>query len=295
MSNFLVFVLILLYSFQSGFCGLYSRHYPGGRYSSDVYSVLYGAIVALVTAISVGFSLSPSPITLALGVLTGALLVLYNAMLITASSSGPYSVTMIFNLSGGILVPMVWSIAVDGMRLSLLQYAAIGLMLVAFVFLNWEEKQPESKLSPKFLVCAVTLFLTNGFYGTLMNLQKTLTNDSENSEMIFVAFLSSSLMALVMLAVRAKKETLPSFKQTKKSALFLGLASISAATAVNLMMHILSLVNVAVLYTMDNGGVLLISALWSAIFMKEKLGKMKIVGLALAIISVFALGFLQNA
>ena len=48
----------------------------------------------------------------------------------------------------------------------------------------------------------------------------------------------------------------------------------------------------AVLYTMDNGGVLIVSVLWSALILREKIGKWKIVGLILSIASVFALSIL---
>ena len=57
-------------------------------------------------------------------------------------------------------------------------------------------------------------------------------------------------------------------------------------------MYVLSLVNVAVLYAMDNGGVLIVSVLWSALVLKEKLSRKKLVGLVLSIAAVFALSIL---
>jgi multidrug transporter EmrE-like cation transporter len=59
-------------------------------------------------------------------------------------------------------------------------------------------------------------------------------------------------------------------------------------------MYALGLVNVAVLYAMDNGGVLLVSVLWSVVILKEKIGRNKIIGLILATIAIFALGFLHG-
>ena len=69
-------------------------------------------------------------------------------------------------------------------------------------------------------------------------------------------------------------------------------ASISACAAINLLMQALSLINVAVLYTLNNGGVLIVSVLWSVVILKEKLGRMKVIGLILAIAAVFALSVL---
>ena len=72
-------------------------------------------------------------------------------------------------------------------------------------------------------------------------------------------------------------------------------ASISAATAANLLMHCLSLINVVVLYSINNGGILIISVLWSVLLLKEKIGIKKIIGLVLAITAVFGLSILGNA
>ncbi len=297
MSNFLIFLLVMLYTCQSGFCNMYQRSYPGDkRYSSQVYSVFYGVIVSAATLLFAGFSLHPSPTTVLLGIANGAILVTYNAMLIKASANGPFSIVMIFNLSGGILIPMVWSIVVDKMRLSPLQYVAIAGMLVSFVFLNMEDKKDagETKVSAKFLLYALLLGLANGAYGTMLTVQKTLTSDAENAEMIVCTFLSSAVFAFVLLLVQAGKAAFPGFRQNVKSAVYVTAASVSAAAAVNLLMYALSLVNVAVLYAMDNGGVLLVSVLWSVVILKEKIGKKKIIGLVLATVAIFALGILQS-
>lgn len=297
MSNFLILLLVILYSCQSGFCNMFSRSYPGDkRYSSQVYSVFYGLIVSAATLLFAGFSIHPSPTTVLLGILNGAILVTYNAMLIKASANGPFSIVMIFNLSGGILLPMVWSIVVDGTRLSLLQYIAIAGMLVSFVFLNMEDKKDadETKVSAKFLLYALLLALANGAYGTMLTVQKTLTSDAENAEMIVCTFLSSAVFAFLLLLIQAGKAALPGFKQNVKSAVYVTAASVSAAAAVNLLMYALSLVNVAVLYAMDNGGVLLVSVLWSVVILKEKLDRNKIIGLILATVAIFALGILQS-
>lgn len=302
MSNLLVLLLCVLYSFQSAFCNMYSKNYPGNKkLTSPVFSVFYGLIVSAATLIFSGFAFSPSKATVILGILNGAVLVLYNMMLIKASENGPFSIVMIFNLGGGILIPMFWSIAVDGIKLSLLQYFAIALMLISFVFLNVEgksksgDKAENKKVSVKFLAFTTLLGLANGIYGTLLNMQKNVMAGLESADMIIVTFASSSVLAFLLLLVTAGKNALPGFKQNGKSAVFMIAASVSAAAAVNVLMHALGLINVAVLYAMDNGGVLLLSVLWSVVFFKERLSRNKLIGLILAVIAIFALGILQVA
>ena len=293
MSILLVFLMILLYTFQSSFCNMYARHYPGEKKnSSSVYSVCYGVIVAAVTFVIAGFSLKPTAASLILGCLNGAVLVLYNTMLIKASSSGPYSVTMIFNLFGGIIIPMLVSVLIDGEKLSLPQYISIAVMLVSFVFLNMEDKKSGERVSVIFILRCLVLALANGLYGVFLNSQKIITNASEDAEMIVVTFTVSSILAFVLLAVKNGKSTFPAFRQSKKSMLSILAASVSAATAVNLLMYCLSLINVAVLYTLNNGGVLIVSILWSAVILREKLGRNRVIGLILAVGAVFALSIL---
>lgn len=293
MSILLVALLVLLYSFQSAFANQYARHYPGeSKYSSQIYSVFYGVIVSLATFVLAGFSFKPSLPTVLFGVINGAVLVTYNAMLIRASSIGSYAITMIFNLSGGILIPMFWSMIHDGATLTVWQYIAIGVMLVSFVFLNLEDKKSETKVSAKFLIAVLLLGLANGIYGALLNTQKSVMNGEESAEMIMMTFFSSAVFAFLLLLIQAGKAALPGFRQTKKSTLFVILASVSAASAVNILMYALGLINVAVLYSLDNGGVLIVSVLWSAVILKEKLNRNKIIGLILAIAAVFALSIL---
>lgn len=297
MANLMVLAMILLYTCQSGFCSMYGKFYPGEKSrSSQVYSIFYGLIVGIVTIIVSGFTFSPSPLTWILGAVNGIVLVCYNTFLLMAASRGPYSILMIFNLSGGVLLPMLYSVIVDGEQLTVWQIFAIAVMLISFVLINAEPKSGETdkaeKKSGVFLLLCILLGCMNGIYGILMNSQQKAMENGENAEMIIVTFGISAVAALIVLLFNTRGKCLPAFKQTPKSALFMVLASISAAAAVNMLMYGLSLINVAVLYTLNNGGVLLVSVLWSVIFYKEKLNPTKIVGLILAAGSLVALSVL---
>lgn len=295
----LVLIMIAAAACQSGFCSMFGRFYPGSSARSPrIFSIFYGLIVAVVTFAVAGFSFDPSPTTWILGTVTGFALVAYNTFLLMAAERGSYSIVMIFNLSGGILIPLFYSVLVTGNRLSIPQIIAIAAMLAAFLLINREPKKEigqdkKTKDSAVFLLLSVLLGLSNGAYGTLMNRQQELMESGENEEMIIITYGVSALAAFVMLLFQTKGRCVPDFKQTPKSALFMVLAAICAAISINMMMHILSLINVAVLYTLDNGGALLISVLWSVIFYKEKLNPTKIIGLILAAASFVTLGALN--
>ena len=293
MSNLLVVGLIFLYTFQSAFCNLYAKKYPGkAELASPVYSVFYGLFVALGTFAFAGFSFVPTGTTAILGVICGVCLVAYNLLLIKAANLGPFSVTMIFNLSGGILLPLFWSLIHDGEKLSLWQIAAIFVMLVSFFFLNRQDNKSEQKISARFLLVVSLLGCANGVYGILINTAARVSGGTQNADMIITTYGTAAALALLLLAILAGKETFPAFRQTTKSFLCVLAASVSACAAINLLMYALKLINVAVLYAMDNGGVLVVSVLWSALILREKISKWKLIGLLLALGAIVALSVL---
>ncbi len=296
MSILLVAVLVLFATFQSAFANLFDKHYPGNKdKSSSVYSVFYGIIVATATFVIAGFDFAPTKWTIILGIINGAVLYGYNFSLIKASQNGPFSVTMIFNLAGCILIPLMWSVLHDGIKLSLLQYIFIFIMLASFVLLNLEDKSDgeRKKVSLKFLIYASLLFLTNGVYGTIMNTQKLMVEKNEDAELIIITYVVSAVLAFLALFVQSGKSAMKDFRQNKKSMFSMLAASVCAASAVNLLMYCLSLINVAVLYSLDSGGVLIVSVLWSVIALKEKMCLRKYIGLVLALAAVFGLSILS--
>ena len=67
------------------------------------------------------------------------------------------------------------------------------------------------------------------------------------------------------------------------------LCLVSAALAINILVLVIRMVNTAVLYTVENGGVLVLSAIYSFIFFKEKPQLLKVIGIILAAVSITVL------
>ena len=155
----------------------------------------------------------------------------------------------------------------------------------------WQKGEKNKKTNRMFYVYCALLFLANGAYGAFFNAQQKLLNEAERTEMIILTFLPSAVMGLILVMTKAKKGALSCFKQTRLSTLHLILCCISATVAINLLVYIMSLVDVAVLFTVENGGVLIMSALYAAFLFKEKLTLPKIIGLVIAVISMVLLGY----
>ncbi|MBR3929893.1 MAG: EamA family transporter [Clostridia bacterium] len=297
LSVILIALVIVLYSFQTLFCRLYNKAYPGREdVSPFVYCAYYGVFVSVATFFFGGCTFSPSWQTVLFGLLNTFALLLYNITLIKATATGSYAIANLSLLSGGILIPLLESVLIFDGVLSPIQYAGIFLMLIAFGFLNADgffkkKGEAKEKTGKMFYVYCALLLLANGAYGAFFNAQQKLLNEAERTEMIILTFLPSAAIGFLMVMAKAKKSTLACFKQTRLSALHLLLCCISATVAINLLVYIMSLVDIAVLFTVENGGVLIMSALYAVILFKEKITLNKIIGLVIAVISMALLGY----
>lgn len=296
-SVLLIALVIVLYSFQTLFCRLYNKAYPGREdVSPFVYCVYYGVFVSIATFLFGGCTFSPSWQTVLFGLLNAFALLLYNITLIKATATGSYAIANLSLLSGGILIPLLESVLIFSGVLSPIQYVGIALMLIAFGFLNADglftkKGEKKEKTNKMFYVYCALLLLANGAYGAFFNAQQKLLNEAERTEMIILTFLPSAVIGLILVMTKAKKDTLACFKQTRLSTLHLILCCISATVAINLLVYIMSLVDVAVLFTVENGGVLIMSALYATLLFKEKLTLPKIIGLVIAVVSMALLGY----
>ena len=71
--------------------------------------------------------------------------------------------------------------------------------------------------------------------------------------------------------------------------IFLLACCLCATLASHLLLYILTLVDTTVLYTIDNGGVLALSVLYSCVLFREKLNRYQIAGIALSLASIIML------
>ena len=295
-SVLLVSAMILLYTLQNLFCRIYTGHYPGQeRNASPVYTVVSGLTVVLITFAFAGFSFSAKPLTLLFALLNAAALVGYNTFIIKASQLGSYSILMVFSIAGGIALPALVARIAFGDPLSLLKILALLVIFASVYMVSYkkEEKTEESgKARVRFLLICTGLAVCNGAYGALLDVQQRITGESEKEEMVIVTFLLAAVSSAVILALTEKKGTLKAFAQNKRSAFFLVTCSVICALAINVMVYVLKLVDVTVLYTFDNSGVMVLSVLASWLIFKEKLLPINIIGcvtmcLALVGVAVF--------
>ncbi len=281
---------IMCYTLQCFFNKLYSVAYPGGApEANSVFSLLYGLIVGVFTLAVNGFTFQAGALTWTLGLINGFVLFMFNLSGINAAQRGPYSFQSVMMLFGSVLLALLFSVVYWGERLKGTQLIGIAVMLAAFVLLNMKGLSL-SGAKKGYLPWVAVLFFSNGIYGILMDAQQRVNRQAERNEMIIVTFLCSAAVSLVYLLVTQKSRSLGSFRMGRKAWSFALISSTGAAVAVYTMMLLLGRVSFSVLYTVQNGGIMVILAILSALVLKEKLSRGSVAGIALAVISIVLLG-----
>ena len=280
----LVLLLISIYTGQSFFCKLYTKHYPGDpEATSPVFSVVSGLFTALA---ALGFALCSLPFhwnwqIIVMGIANSVILALYNFAMVKASECGPYSIQMSLMLSGGILLPAFISYAY-GDSLQPLGWFFVAVIVVSVFLVS--KKKGESLFSGngKFWMFCFVLFIANGLYGAILAHQGAYeaTSNSKN-ELIICTFGISSLINFVLGLIRRKNKFFSDFKQSRNSFLLLMLCSLCTSSAIILLAALINHgVNTTLLFTFDNAGVLFFSVVCSAIILKERLSALNWIGCA---------------
>lgn len=305
MKAILIISIVLLYSLQTLFCTFFNRKYKGKEeLSSLIFCVLEGAFIVIFTLVWMafgigasesgvfasweGFHFAPSIFTVVIGVFNAVALFGYNIAIIKAADKGSYAFMNVAMVFGGIVIPAIYEMF-TGHMLELHHYIAIAVMLLSFVLMNYKDMKLKGTPLIYYIYCII-LFVCNGLYGVFMKVQSGHA-ESESNEMIIITYGLMGIIALIQLAFKEKKQTAAAFKIGKQAVLPLILCLFIAATAINVYMILIPLLGniVTILYTIDNGGVLVLSAVYSVIFFKEKIDKMKLLGIVLAVIAIVAL------
>lgn len=284
----LLVLLVLFYTFQSLFTRMFSLNYagPDASQSTSVFAICFGGFIGLATLIFRGFHFAPAWQTVLWGIANAFMLWLYNVSLIESGNRGSYAFLMIASMFGAIVVPLFVDVVFMGETLTMLQSVAIVLMLVSFVVMNLRGLSLKGASGAYYMWCGL-LFMANGLYATIMNLQEGMMGSEQSSEMIVITYCGTALIVTLFHLLRGQaKQLFDGFRMGKKAALFALGSCVVATLASNMLMYLLGLMNASVLYTIDNGGVLVMSAVCSCLFFKEKLHLNQIIGIVLATVSI---------
>lgn len=286
----LLSILVCIYTMQSLFCKVFSDLYAGDKEASGgVFTVLYGAFVGIATLVVSLFDFDPAPLTWIYGLLCALMLFIYNFSMVNASRQGSYAFMTLCMLSGGIVLPCFASVLILDQPLTGIAVLGIIIMLIAFVVLNVQNIKLKGSPVSYYIWCAL-LFISNGVFGAVTSLQANQVGSVDRSEMVVITYIGSFIVAMIQLAATRKKKIGSDFARIGKKAWLAGLCSFTCATiAINLALVVLTLINPAIYAAVENGAILVLSAICSAIIFKERFTKMQLLGMTLAVISIVLL------
>lgn len=284
-------IMTLSSSGQSLFSKLYSDNTKiDGDNSPQVFNFLYSALIALITLVIAGFRLHPSGITWLLAAVAAVASTFYNLSIVKAAGLGPYPVFMVCSLFGGIIVPIAVELVAFRAEISVMTYIGTAVMLAAIALMTYT-KEETKKLSAKFITHCVILFVVNGIFGAALTYQSNLLSgkESENTEFIFITYALSALLSLAIILAKNGKAAPSKMKIGTLPAIYTLACAASATVARYFSMICIATVGAAVACPVDNGGVMVLVALFSYFIFKEKQTPVQISGDVLAVVSIVLL------
>ncbi len=285
MENYLLIALMIVVSTaQSILTRFYSTSYPGREdLSSPVFTIVSGFTLAIITFALGLFRFEATPPSIILGIVNAFVLVLYNTSMLKASATGPYSITIVFMIAGGIIIPSAVAFCfgdTEGYWVKIL--AIIGVLVSVYLI---SKKSGESYTDKKaFFLSCIGLAIGNGVYGSILDVHQRLTtpvgmvSSPEREEILILTYFGAAFLSLCLLLARERKQTFLAMKQSRRSLAFLIAASVVITAAVNLVVYTLGMVDTAILFTFDNSCVFLLSVLFSCVVFKEKLTRTNVIG-----------------
>ena len=282
----LVICSIVAYTGQGFFNKLFSVSHPSDpAAAAPAFNVIYGATVAIVTFCYNGLRLHPDVLTLCIGIANGAALFFYNHSAIHAARTGPYALQSMITSFGTIIPSLVVAVVIWGDAPGILAWLGIACMLAAFVLCNLTGLR-EKTLNRKGLFWLLMVFLTNGVYSILTDAQTRLESGAHRNDMIVVTYLTAALISFAYLLVFCSAESRRAFSMPARPFVFSLVSSLCAAVAVNMLMLTLRYVPSSILYPVESGGILILSAVLSRIVLKERLNPLQIAGISVAVVGL---------
>lgn len=260
----------------------------------------FSALVAMVTWIV--FAFSGEKITgtaLLFAALFGVNFVLCNYVLYAAMEVGSLSKTNLFT-SFSLIIPTLagvifWHEEFNIWLLSVALLLMLASLLLILLRKDADEGGTENgkKAKAKWIVFSILAFITNGLSTIIQKAEQTAANGEGAFSMTALSFTFTAVIAfavfLLFSAIRKWdmfRQDMAALSRNKKS-VFLNATGVGV---VNLAATYLSTrVAAAFLYPCVLGGSVIITAVFSAVFFKEKMGARTVAGILLGVVSIVLL------
>ncbi len=238
----------------------------GGLTSVSLYTVLFGLVFGVVTALAAIFNMK-------------------------AFECGPMSYTtviiscqLVIPSFSGLFIPPVQSIAP-------IQYVGVACMLLSFVC-AMDKKNDKAGVSLKWFLFCLASFVFNGSIGVMQKLHQNSVHKDELSAFLITAFLVSTLFSLLMIPVFRKKEgklTVIGKAKLNKFLIFGVVCGIFTAFCNQINMFLSGVMPSVIFFPVVNGAAMILTAIIGVLFLKERFSPKQWIGLVVGTAAIFLL------
>ena len=286
MNYVLLFVAVGLFVLQTLCFKEFSRIYMKDLASYFTFNSLYFVIVVVIMVVlntkPQGISLQTLLIAVPFGILFVVTILLY----MKAMEHGPLSFSSLL-FSFGLLMPILYGALFYHESISLLQIAALMLLFLTFYLGSVSTESGSTKFNAKWLLLCIWALIGNGLIMVLSKAHQMLSPGREVKEFLIVGFGTAAVLSLFML-LRQRYiigQRTPHLTQWKFVLLVLG-AGITTAFGNQIVLELSGRLPAIIQFPVVNGGIVLISSILSVLVFREKLTRIKWMGLALGLMAL---------
>jgi drug/metabolite transporter (DMT)-like permease len=300
------YILILLavccFAAQFAFTKLYEGAVRQTACTSLVMLVCTGLVGALIFLCVGGFSVAFSPISALWAVIFALIMIPYYMIGIKVLSLGSLAIYSMFMMLGGMLVPFFYGILLlnEGMSVGKL---AGTLLLTVFIVLQavWQREPQEARRTGGgsrylFFVLCLLIFFINGMTGVVAKAHSISVGAVDEISFTVTYCAMTALLSLVLLfilAIRGKREALTQIGNALKPRPLLVMCLLGAAAYGGNFLQLLAAdkVPASVQFPLVSGGVIVLSALVSALCFRERISRREWISVAGAFLSTLLFAF----
>ena len=281
-------VLFALYS-------IFMKYVPRDklRFTLLITGIYAGIITLMYLVLFLLDDKTVSATTVLWSVLKGVLGIIVQMAYFVAMQKGPLSYTT-FIFSASMIIPAFGSAIFWNEKITVAQWVAISLFLIAFYLISFPGADKSKKISKIWLPLCLTAFLLNGFSSIIVKAQQTALNGQQGNAMMVISNGVTFLAAIIVFVVWAliKKEKILPYDMrlnTKKaSGVILGVA-VCNGIANGFVTYLASRISGAWLFPCVLGGSMIMVTLFSVIVLKEKINKWGMFGLISGLAAMFVM------
>ena len=301
-----VIILLAVFCFAGQFA--FTKLYEGAVKQTTVTSLVMLVVTSVIGTVLYlfigGFRVEFSSISVFWAVLFALVMIPYYMIGIKVLSLGSLAIYSMFMMLGGMLVPFFYGVFFLRESVSVAQ--VIGtVLLTGFIILQAISQsdsntttggKQSAKTKVTFFVLCLIIFFLNGLTGVIAKAHQISESSVDEVSFTVISCALTAIFSMILLAVeflRNRKEKRRQVMTTLKIKPMGIMVLIGATTYTGNFLHLLAANDVpaSVQFPLVSGGVIVLSALVSALFFKEKISKKEWISVVGAFVSTFLFAF----